>query len=205
MAKIDTLVRQHYESKRLDDAALERLAQMASPAPACEPATGRASTPWARPDVRAGVGLAIAATLIFALLFTLVPYHENHGLQQRVAQEIALNHNKNLGVEYASSDLQQLAARMTELDFQLRPPEQFATGDLTLIGARYCSIQGQIAAQLKYRSGTDGTLYTLYQTRLNNRLDALQPGSLAYQDVTIELWQADNLLMGLATNAIGKN
>lgn len=201
MAKIDTLVREHYESKRLDDHALERLAQLADKPD--QPEHGARSFPGSAFLARTGfqTGLAIAATVIIALLFTLSPNGEYPGLQERVAQEIALNHNKNLSVEYASADLHQISARMTELDFELSPPDQLASRELVLIGARYCSIQGQIAAQLKYQDKNSGQRYTLYQTRLNTELKPLQEGKLEHEQVTIELWQDDNLLMGLARDA----
>ena len=199
MTKIDTLVRQHYESKQLDEQTLERLAQLADKPSEYEAGSFSGSAAGAKTGLR--TWLAIAATVTIALLFALSPDGQLPGLEQRVAQEIALNHNKNLAVEYASADLQHISARMTELDFELSSPDQLAARELVLTGARYCSIQGQIAAQLKYQDKNTGQRYTLYQTRLNAELKPLDSGGLEHDDVAIELWQDDDLLMGLARDA----
>ena len=54
---------------------------------------------------------------------------------------------------------------------------------------------------MKYQDKNTGQRYTLYQTRLNAELKPLGSGNLEHEDVAIELWQDDNLLMGLAQDA----
>ena len=67
----------------------------------------------------------------------------------RVIQEVAMNHGKNLDVEIEATSLQELVIVMTKLDFSLDSQLPSISQEYELIGGRYCSIQANIAAQLK--------------------------------------------------------
>jgi hypothetical protein len=114
-----------------------------------------------------------------------------------IAQEVALNHNKALDLEFHAQRVADLQGMMPKLDFVLIEPARIAHGELKLRGARYCSIQGELAAQLRF-SDPDGRVHTLYEAK---PVEGLRPprGSLPVLGLSVELWQEAGLLLGLAS------
>ncbi len=72
---------------------------------------------------------------------------------------------------------------------------------MTTVCGRYCSIQAQLAAQLKLRHRPTGRLTTLYVTELTPGLKALPGVRRLFEDVTIEIWRQNGLLYVLASAA----
>ena len=93
---------------------------------------------------------ATAAVLIIGFLF-LNRHLESNRLNRQVLAEIAMNHSKQLNVEIATTRYDILQTKLDRLDFALRPADHALQETYTLIGGRYCSIQGELAAQLKLR------------------------------------------------------
>ena len=142
--------------------------------------------------------IGIAATLFLAIsLVITLNLNLSASLGERVADEITMNHLKNLAVEYPIGDINQLSAAMTDLGFSLRQPTHSELAGLTLIGARYCSIQGQIAAQLKYQD-QDNKITTLYQTQSNPLLENLAFNDEDHDGVQIIVWRDSDIVYGLA-------
>jgi hypothetical protein len=133
------------------------------------------------------------------LVITLLVFRYSGELviSERVAQEIAMNHNKALAVEYQGDNYQVLSLDMDKLDFNLQAPQKIVDDVFTVTGARYCSIQGKIAAQVKL-TDKKGRIYTLYQTRLSKEFDAIKNSSVQHADVRIRLWKESAILYGLA-------
>ncbi len=123
-------------------------------------------------------------------------------LRLNVAEEVVLNHVKALEPDFLSADYTELTTALSKLDFEIRPPQHALLSGASLVGARYCSLQGQLAVQLRYE-GAEGLRFTLYQTPLAGRLARLTQVSKFSQNidsVNVELWQQDGLLMGLAVS-----
>ena len=116
-----------------------------------------------------------------------------------VFEEVAMNHNKQLNVEFAISDYQVLAKAMSKLDFPLVPPTRF-TPEYTLIGGRYCSIQGTLAAQLKVKIPNSHRVATLYITPLSERLERIGQQNISRNGVNMSLWHRNGLFYALATS-----
>lgn len=124
-------------------------------------------------------------------------------LAQSIGREIAMNHRKQLNLEFSARDYATLQAQMGKLDFALAPPSNPAASSLHVVGARYCSIQGQLAAQIRARD-LAGTVYTLYETKLTDRLRAVA-GEVEAEGVRIRLWSENGLFYGLAVNESQSN
>ncbi len=201
--RMDQHLQRFYADKRPSEAYLERLAALAEPRQAPAPAaTSRRPTNTAR--------LAIAATLLMILfggsMFLLQPNH-NAASSWLVAKEIAVNHNKHLAIEFPTGDYHELNRLMDKLDFSSVISKRLPAGQYRLLGGRYCSIQGQLALQLKLADRA-GNRYTLYQAPLNKLLTGIQQGEQIIDGVRITLWREAGLLFGLAssqTQAPGKN
>lgn len=95
-------------------------------------------------------------------------------LEHRIAKEVISNHLKLKPLDVQTTSIVQARQYFTQLDFSvIKPTQMIASADTDLIGGRYCSIQGETAAQLRYQDNT-ASLATLYQVAY----DASKFGSL---------------------------
>ncbi len=148
--------------------------------------------------------LSIAASVFLFVLIALqiapINSFNNKELAILVSEEIALNHNKQLAIEFNAKNFAELRKQMTKLDFSPISSSRLENAGLNFLGARYCSIQGQLAAQIKL-ANKDGSIQTLYQTQLNNKLQSLPEKNYVVDGVRIKQWQENGLFFGLATAA----
>ncbi|MDH3591232.1 MAG: hypothetical protein OER88_05100 [Planctomycetota bacterium] len=165
----------HYAGQRLDDAALARLRESAN----------------AKPPRRMG-HLVAAALVLGAIAWLLWPDADRSA---PVFEEIALNHRKSFLLECTTDRFESLRAGMPKLDFAPARPGGWT--DAGLLGARYCSLQGSVAAQIRVRRD-DGAILTLYQTRDGARFRDLKEGDRVVDGVRVRIWREAGLVMGLA-------
>jgi len=196
MVDIDRSVKTYYEQNQLSEEQLQKLAAMQDKATTAQQkvSTAQQHVPpkqWLRRSA-----LAVASIMVAVLLF-IVSGQNDVGIAERVAQEVAMNHNKALAVEYQTDSYDVLSQRMNKLDFKLRAPTAAFNEGLALIGGRYCSIQGELAAQIKMVDET-GRVYTLYQTRSNEMLQVINADRIQSAQVNIRLWREQGLLFALA-------
>ena len=117
-------------------------------------------------------------------------------LSKAIAREIAMNHRKLLDVEFISETIPDLSQQMGKLDFSLIRPGRLSEA-LTIVGARYCSIQGAIAAQIQLTDAA-GHPYTLYQTRIRAPLTSIQEETFEFEGLQLKLWHENGIFLGLA-------
>jgi len=117
-------------------------------------------------------------------------------------EEIAYNHNRNMAVEIRSSSIDDIDVFLSSLNFTLIKSNHLAGKSLTLLGGRYCSIDGKLAAQLKFQNSADNKTYTVYQVATPAHFDSIeeQPITNYINGVKITLWQENGLLLGIAGN-----
>lgn len=116
--------------------------------------------------------------------------------------EIAYNHNKNLDVEIQSSSLVKVRKYLSKLDFPIISSERLSHDTWELIGGRYCSLQGQFAAQLIVRNKATQANCTLYQLKIPTNITEVSGFSENFKSgVKVNLWIENGLLLALA----GKN
>ena len=144
--------------------------------------------------------LAVAAAVTVVVLggLWLRQWTAAEGLAGRVVAEVAMNHRKDLGVEVSAADYRLLRPALDKLPFDVAPPEAPRAAGYQLVGGRYCSIQAQLAAQLKIRHRETGGLATLYVTELSPQLASLPGQRRTTDEVTVELWAQNGLLYALA-------
>ena len=180
MNPIDTQIKEYYQKQTLPE---ENLQVMQPPEDTPQPS----QWPWLLP-------LAAAAVALLAI-FLWKP----SSLPQAVATEIAKNHNEHLPMEISSSDYQEVAAKLDRIDFSLTPPGGVFSRQFTLIGGRYCSIQTELAAQLRVRENATGKMHTLYITPLTVDLGTLKETTQAIKEVKVRLWIEGDRFFGLAS------
>jgi len=207
-------LRDFYEAHDLDaerlDAWIARIEQGAQPSPGASPS--RAAQPAVRVEparARRSLGWVAAAALLAAVdvlgpgLIETRDAARTADLGPRVAREIAHNHHKRLDVEHEARTYEELGTRMDKLDFTPVEPERLARAGFRLTGARYCSIQGRLAAQIRVRDAA-GRTHTLYETRLAGALADLTAQEHVADGVRVRLWREAGLLMGLASPPEGE-
>ena len=180
MNPIDTQIKEYYQKQTLPE---ENLQALQPPKDSSQPS----QWPWLLP-------LAAVAVALLAIFFWKPP-----SLPQAVAAEIAKNHNTKLPMDISSSDYQEVAAKLDRIDFSLTPPGGEFGHQFTLIGGRYCSIQTELAAQLRVQENTTGKMYTLYITPLTDDFSALEETTQTVKGVKVRLWKEGDRFFGLAS------
>ncbi len=155
-----------------------------------------------RPRVTSYRFATVAASLLLfmlALLFTIsVSQEKSPGSRiRRIAAEIALNHHKQLPPEVLVETFLELRDALPALGFPPVRPRSKEFGDLDLVGARYCSITGRKAAQIRLTDGA-GVVYTLYEFRDDSSLADIDIARLDIDGVRVTLWRESGMVMGLA-------
>ncbi|MCU7917003.1 MAG: hypothetical protein KZQ95_01435 [Candidatus Thiodiazotropha sp. (ex Epidulcina cf. delphinae)] len=198
-------LRRYYEEQQPSEKQMEQLLEMVETIPPeatgnNNHSTGSASIVEWLMRVWRGPARPLWLASLFALgLFISASLITNSGdITQLVVQEISLNHNKRLSVEFPVETYAELSQQMNKLDFMLRPSARVDGSRYQLLGGRYCSIQGRLAAQLKFQDEA-GEIHTLYQTLHTEALTELEEGRVQQNGLNITLWNEAGLLYGLAS------
>ncbi len=125
-----------------------------------------------------------------------------------IAAEVSYNHLKFKPLEVAHSNLNQVTGYFNKLDFNPLASSQVAALNTNLIGGRYCSIKGNIAAQLRMED-SEGRISTLFESRYQaedfNMLPNIEQGQapkVLYVDgQRVALWVEKGLVMALVSEA----
>lgn len=183
---LKNLLKEHYESHSLDQ---EQLAALRA----------RFEAPPASSSSRRALVVGVAATVLIALVALVFRFNDKPYSIDKVASEISYNHNKRMALEVSADSVEELRMKLEKLDFTLIASSQLSTDQWQLVGARYCSIHGKIAAQMRYLNRKNGQYYTLYQTAFPPELNTLEREKSVYKDGNlVRVWHEKDLLLGLA-------
>lgn len=203
---IDERLKAYYQGQQLSPGKLDELLALAEGSAQIDQTGAGSSAPLSHALGRRWAwqrNLAVAVSVVvvvFSAIYALQPRSFSSAeLTALVSKEIALNHNKRLALEFQAQDSLDLSLQMDKLDFAPRLPKRPQTAGLKLVGARYCSINGQLAAQLALHD-EKGELYTLYQTVLSADLSRIPDGEQRVNGVSVQHWQEAGLFFGLAKN-----
>ena len=181
MSQLDEQIRDHYLQQSLPERNLQGILTGEEPV---------RSDAWRHllPLAAALVALAVAVSLLW----------NPADLTDAVATEIAKNHNKQLAMEIKSGDYREVQTELDRIPFSLKLPEKTVHSKFTLIGGRYCSIQTELAAQLRLSNNDTGAPCTLYITKLTDSLRQLKPTTRTVKEVKVKLWSDGQRFFGLA-------
>lgn len=182
-------LRQHYLEQTLSTETLERLHAQAQ-------LTQQPPERWLRHRHNAAVAVVLTAVALWVFFGGFAESPQEWSI--RAAQEIVLNHNKQLREEVVARDYPTLQTQMGKLDFNLAAPVRLAELKLDIVGARYCSIQGHLAAQIKLRDA-NGRRYTLYQTPASSTRTGIHDYASVVEGVSVRQWIEGDVFFGLAT------
>jgi len=180
---------------RLMEMQTDILSQEAEQAPINDPFANRFAT--------------MVASVLVMVMLTAFLWQDNDRTQlQNIAFEVAGNHIKQRPMELHAQSMDQVKIFFKELDFSPTNSDhllsQFALAESNLVGARYCSIKGVTAAQLRYQE-SENSHSTLYEVGYDSDLygyipDISQgesPQTLMVKGVKVTIWLEKGLLMAL--------
>lgn len=192
-------VKEYYQQHSLSPELLSKLAAAAEDGTEALEKTAeqkRQNSKW-QTKWHWAIAASFAAIFISVAQFAYFYNVNEQDLILRVAQEVELNHNKQLSSDFISDNYNELAASMNKLDFKVKAPQSLLGNLYQLTGARYCSIQGQIAAQIQLVDQHNQRM-TLYITKANEKLAALHNKDQQMNGLTIRNWQEGELFYSLA-------
>lgn len=193
MKTLEEQVRNYYISQAMPDERIETIIYLQ------ESASTKRRLFWA-----IGIAAAAGLSLLIAGLFGFG--RSSHGDRTHaVLAEIAKNHSKQIEPEVLSDRYEEVQAKLSKIDFSVRPIAKFLLDDFQLVGGRYCSVQSEFAAQLKLREKGTGEICTLYVVPLTPVLRQVKADTRVIKGVRVQVWDEDERLFGLARYAATKD
>jgi len=190
MYPLKELVQKHYEQFQLSSEQWNQLSQIQT----------------SQPQKRRGIFGAAFIVACLALAGTVWVIHLSDSTSSmqwsKVREELAYHHNKNMEMEVESSSFERVKEYLSRLDFSLIQSQEFSSDKWELVGGRYCSLQGRLAAQLRYRNKESQKYYTVYQLAYPTGVPLDGPIKMYEQGVAIKIWKEKGLLFGIAGEEI---
>ncbi|MGF1507927.1 MAG: hypothetical protein ACFB9M_00340 [Myxococcota bacterium] len=178
---LDEAVREYYREVAFDSEALQRCLDQASHRPF------RLRVIWTS---AAAVLLMVSSAFLISAVVRERPSH-----LRQLAAEVWTHHVAAKPVDVMEQSLEALGGRMPRLDFRLRSSARI--DDLETLGARYCSLEGQLAAQVALRDG-EGRPHTLYVTAYTRRFAEVSDAVVELDRGQVHIWREGDLIYALA-------
>jgi len=183
--------RAHYSREGLSDKKLEQYEKMLQAAE---------NKMVASQSKKYSVMSAVASILVL-LVVAVQFYPTQNNIAFEIAQEVAKNHIKMKPLEVETDQLSDLKKYFTQLDFALIDPGMMA--DKTMHGARYCSIKGVTAAQLRYTETDSTNRITIYEVeykpeifgKVSNLDEGMAPEEIELKGLLVKIWVEKGLLL----------
>lgn len=199
-------VEQHLGQFQLDETQLQHLLQLQQHAEKAE-ALPPPSTLKQRPSRQYAL-LSSVAALLLVVVIGWQPnqfFTNNSDLSLAIANEVAKNHIKLKPLEVSTDSLPKIRDYFTELEFSPVKSRWYQRRATKLLGARYCSIAGITAAQIRYQD-KNGQLQTLYEVSYDSDIHGDIPNidkgetpiEIIVKGVKTEIWVEQGLLMATA-------
>ncbi|MEM7792170.1 MAG: hypothetical protein AAF546_12270 [Verrucomicrobiota bacterium] len=183
MNDIDQQLRDYYESQRLPEEKIDEIL-----------GSGQTRRSNFR---RHWIGLAAAAVIILCLLGVFFLRQWQPSLEIQVADEVLKNHAKQLAPEIHAAGFAEIQAALPRLDFPIVPTQSDILASLVVQGGRYCSIQGELAAQISLLDAL-GEPCTLYIAPLTESLAQLRPGIYEREKGVVQIWHDQHRIFAIA-------
>lgn len=147
------------------------------------------------------LGSVAAGIIISVISFSLLK-QPSADIQQRIAHEVLTNHLKIKPLDVETNSIVQVKTYFDRLDFAPQLSKHISNESATLLGGRYCTLQGAIAAQLRFKLPS-GEVITFYQAAYDPKRfgkipdaehsePALQFKERGFQ---MRMWKESNLVM----------
>ncbi len=153
------------------------------------------------------VNWAMAASALIAVLVISVLNTSTNSILSQIAGEVAENHLRLDKIEYQSNRFEMISRHFDKLGFTPQlPRNSLDLNELSLLGARYCSISGSIALQLRYGENIidSATLYIASpKEEIKKKVkEKLTQPDIRYvtriNDVVVQLWYEQDLFYAIS-------
>ncbi len=184
MKDLDEQVYQYYWDKSMKNESIEALLETEQ----------KHSRNWLPISAALVAGVALFAAVLWQQQLVQLD------LRDLTIREAAMNHTSKFQLDVETSELELLTAKMEKLDFQITLPAQLESR-LALIGGRYCTINGQLAAHLKFEDRKLGSELSLFMTPATTTLSSLhgQKARIADLAVSVSLARENGMFYALAS------
>lgn len=203
---LTTALKQHSEQKKLSSEQLEKLMSMQQqaqgPTTAATLDTGNkfyqinsAIISFLRRPVPL---YSLASALMLVIIINLIPTPAS---APSIIEEIAGHHQEQSHISINSSSLADIGSQLNRLSFKLITSSKLSAEVWQFLGGSYCSINGELAAQLKLKNLQDNQVYTFYQAEYPAALERHSANEISMinaQGTRVSIWKEKGLLLGLA-------
>ncbi len=192
MTDIDDRLRDHYRGLVLDDSGIDQIAEAGS-----VNTLGLITLSASHLQM---VSRAAVAILFVALSIGIHQYGTHAERSTRTFNEAAMNHSTRLQLEFESADIGEIDNSMSQLPFEVALPAEFGE-QLALLGARYCTINGELAAHVKFLDKTTDKQVSLFMTRSADGLRTMNETRERVDGVNVKLWNESGLYYIMASRS----
>ena len=190
MTEIDDRLRDHYRGLQLNAQELQNIAHSGSH-------KGRFSSAFTSWKL-GGFAWATAALLLLSVSVGVHEYGTHTERTYRTLNEAALNHSTRLQLEFESGSIVEIDENMSQLPFKVQLPEKFSR-QYSVLGARYCTINGELAAHVKFIDRETDKQVSLFMTRSVDDLQDINAASEQVDGVNVTLWNESGLFYAMAS------
>lgn len=192
MTEIDDRLRDYYRGLQLSSADMQDIAQSVD---AQVKADGVFSS-WRL----GGFTWVAAALLLLSISVGIHEYGTHSERTYRTLNEAAMNHSTRLELEFEASTIVEIDQHMLQLPFKVQLPADF-NKQYTVLGARYCTINGELAAHVKFIDRETDKQISLFMTRSVDDVKKINATSKQVDGVKVSLWNESGLFYAMASRS----
>ena len=189
MNKLDDQIRDYYQKQKLDGHRADAILD-----------AGRQFSKVRRMRGMSLFALTAAAVIALAAYFAIPSDYRS--INEIVSNEVATNHLKQLEPEILTSDYQELQAAFAKLDFSIIPAKKFLLDNFVLVGGRYCTLCGEIAAQLRLVNKTTGEPCLLYISKLDELLTNIRDDTSVIDGIHVQMWKSGDRFFAMSRTEV---
>lgn len=145
-------------------------------------------------------GGAIAAVALLTITFGMHQYGTSAERTLRTLNEAAMNHSTRLQLEFESNNINEIDQQMSQLQFKVALPAEFDS-QFHVIGARYCTINGELAAHVKFVDKKTNKQMSLFMARSAEGLRTIDATNEQINGVNVKLWSESGLFYAMASRS----
>ncbi len=190
MTHLDDRVRNHYRALQLDSQVLASISN-----------TPNSKSRFRFPAMSWptwGAATVFASLLVASLAMGVHEFGSRSERTARTLNEAAMNHSTRLQFEFETSSLAQVDASMNQLPFEVVLPVKF-NQEYELLGARYCTLNGELAAHVKFLNQRSDKQVSLFMTRAVEDLKKIKTTTDNIDGVNVTLWNESGLFYAMAS------
>lgn len=191
MNDLDEQLKEFYQARELPEQRTETILLQAR---SLRPVRFRFPLRWL------AAAVAVAVVLLFGGVITNPVLSRSSDNSSKMADEIAIHHLAGKKPTVLSESYDVVQDQLAKLTFSIMPDRPRLLQDYKLVGAKYCSLQGNLAAQVKLADREHGALHTLYVTELTGDCRIMKPEIFYRSGVIVDIWSDDDRLFALASD-----